>query len=117
MNPRHDVRIGMHHCSGVHSDEEPLRDLVLHPLDEILPLVAREQLAANSVDVEDSACPVMVNLALPEAEADVERVIQVLCCDEDIRIHQGGLLHFHGSSTPNRLAYSWKVQPRSPVRS
>ena len=59
----------------------------------------------------------MVNQALPEAGSDVERVIQVLRRDEDIRIHQVGLIQRHGRFTPSRLAYSWKVPPRSPVRS
>ena len=117
LNPHHDVHIGTHHQVGVHWDEEPFRDCVPHPPDEILRLVTREEFAANPVDAEDSALPVVMNHALPEAGADVERVIEVLRRDEDIRIHEIGPIHHQGRSTPSRLAYFWKVPPRSPVRS
>ena len=42
LNLHHDVRIGMYHLIGVHLDQETIRDIVPHPPDEILRLVARE---------------------------------------------------------------------------
>ena len=85
LNLHHDIRIGAHDQVRVNWDEEPFRDFVPHLPDEILRPVIREEFAANPINAEDSALPVVMNHALPEAGADVERVVQVLRRDEHVR--------------------------------
>ena len=88
LNPQHDLRINTSYFIGVRWQEEFFRDIVADPLNEILGFTTCEQFVAHPVDAEYSTFPVMVKQAFPEAGANVERVIEVLCRNEDIRVHK-----------------------------
>lgn len=62
----------------------------------------RKQFTASPVDAEDPAGPVVMNHALPESGADVERVVQIFRRDEDVRIYDVRQTTLTGDS---RLAY------------
>lgn len=105
MDPQHDFFIGIDYILSTCVMKKSTRDIVPHPLHQILGLPSCEQFIPYSVYTTDCSETAIVHYAVPESGADIEGVISVLGGYEYVRIDEvGGCGHCR--SNPSREAYS-----------